>query len=259
MKSAHSALLLSLAIAAMPAVGEEVDHSRMDHSQVDHSATSEATEPARYVHGSDNGIHSYLLFDQLEVRDSDPERALGWNLKGWAGTDLNRIWLRSKGEVISGRAKSASVEVLYGHSVSAWWDLVAGLRHDFRPGKSQTFGAIGIQGLAPQRIDLSATAYVGQGDQVSARLTAEYELLLTNRLVLQPHAELDLHGKTDADRGVGSGISTVHAGLRLRYEVTRRFAPYIGVNWERAFGKTADLAPGGDSELQGVAGVRAWF
>jgi copper resistance protein B len=236
-----------------------VDHSRMDHSQVDHSPTSEAAAPARYVHGSDNVIHSYLLLDQLEVRDSNPERVLAWNLKGWAGTDLTRIWLRSKGEIVSGSAGSASVEVLYGHSVSTWWDLVAGLRHDFRPGKSRTFGAFGIQGLAPQRIDLSATAYVGQGGQVSARLTAEYELLLTIRLVLQPHVELDLHGKTDADRGVGSGISTVHAGLRLRYEVTRQFAPYTGVSWERAFGKTADLAPGGVSKLQGVAGVRAWF
>jgi copper resistance protein B len=143
--------------------------------------------------------------------------------------------------------------------VSTWWDVVAGLRHDLGPGESQSFAAVGLQGLAPHRVDLAATAYLGKDGQSAARLAASYELLLTNRLVLQPHAELDAYGKTDAARGIGSGISSLHAGLRLRYEFTRQFAPYIGVNWERTFGKTADLAPGGAGELRGVAGVRAWF
>lgn len=260
MKIAHAAFLLSLAVAAMPAAGEEVDHSLMDHSREEHSATGEQSgSGGGQGHGSDSSIHGYLLFDQLEIRNGDDERPLAWYIKGWMGTDLNRVWLRSDGEVVASQAESASVELLYGRSISAWWDVVLGLRHDFRPGESQSFGAIGLQGLAPQRVDLAATAYIGRDGQGALRLTAEYELLLTNRLMLQPHVELDVYGETDASRGIGSGISSVNAGLRLRYEITRQFAPYVGLNWERVFGKTADLASDGVSELRGVAGIRMWF
>lgn len=260
MKIGHAALLLSLAFTAMPAAGEEVDHSRMDHSREEHSATSE--HPASGTgqgHGSDNSIHGYLLLDQLEVRRGNQESQMAWDITGWMGTDLNRMWLRSDGDIVASRAKSASMEVLYGRSISAWWDLVMGLRQDFRPGESQSFAAIGLQGLAPQRVELAATAYIGRDGQGAVRLTAEYELLLTSRLMLQPHVELDVYGETDAGRGIGSGVSSVNAGLRLRYEVTRQFAPYIGLNWDRVFGRTADLTSGGVSELRGVAGIRMWF
>jgi copper resistance protein B len=140
--------------------------------------------------------------------------------------------------------------------------VLGGIRHDFKPGESQDFAAIGVQGVAPYKFEVAATAYIGQGGQTAARLEGEYELLFTNRLILQPLVEVNFYGQDDARRGIGSGLSTVEAGLRLRYEVTRRFAPYIGVVQERAYGSTASLrrALGEDpNETRVVAGARIWF
>lgn len=210
----------------------------------------------------DNGIYSYVLFNRLEAWDADAGTALGWEGQAWIGTDLNRVWLRSEGERAAGRTESADLEVLYGRSVAPWWDLVAGVRHDFQPGGSQDFAAIGVVGLAPYKFEVEATAYLGESGQTAARLELEYEMLLTNRLILQPLVEINAYGKDDPVRGIGSGLSTVEAGLRLRYEVTRRFAPYIGIVHERAFGRTADFRRAEDDDIDDtrfVAGVRIWF
>lgn len=210
----------------------------------------------------DNGIYSYVLFNRLEGWDADPGTALGWEGQAWIGTDLNRVWLRSEGERTAGHTESADLEVLYGRSVAPWWDLVAGVRHDFQPGGSQNFAAIGVVGLAPYKFEVEATAYLGESGQTAARLEVEYETLLTNRLILQPLVELNFYGKSDERRGIGSGLSTAEAGLRLRYEFTRQFAPYIGVVHERAFGRTADLRREGGEDVNDtrfVAGIRIWF
>jgi copper resistance protein B len=210
----------------------------------------------------DNPIETFTLFNRFEGWNADPGAGMHWEGKSWIGTDLNRLWLRSEGTEVDGRLEDADVEVLYGHSVSAWWDVLAGLRHDFKPGESQDFAAIGVQGVTPYKFDVAATAYVGQSGQTAARFEGEYELLLTNRLILQPLVEINVYGQGDARRGIGAGLSTAEAGLRLRYEITRRFAPYIGVIHERAYGSTADLRrdDGVDpNETRVVAGVRIWF
>ena len=210
----------------------------------------------------DNSIQSYTLFDRLETWNADKGTGFEWEGKTWIGTDLNRVWLRSEGERINGRTESADLEVLYGHSVAAWWDVVAGVRHDFKPGASQDFAAIGVMGMTPYKFEVMATGYIGQSGQTSARLEAEYETLLTNRLILQPLVEVNLFSKDDARRGIGSGLSTVEAGLRLRYELTRRFAPYIGMVRERAFAGTADFRRSAGEDIDDtrfVAGVRIWF
>jgi len=210
----------------------------------------------------DNSINSYTRFDRLEVSNANPGATLEWDGRSWIGTDLNRVWLRSEGERTNGVTQAADVELLYGRSVATWWDVVIGGRHDFKPGASQDFAAIGLIGTAPYKIEVQATGYIGQGGQTSARVEAEYETLLTNRLVLQPLVEANFFGKDDARRGIGSGLSTIEAGLRLRYEITRRFAPYIGVVREHAFGRTAELrrADGDDTgDTRFVAGLRVWF
>ena len=210
----------------------------------------------------DNPIESYTVFNRLETWDADSGNAFRWEGSSWIGTDLNRLWLRSEGERRSGRLEDAGLEVLYGHSVATWWDVLAGVRHDFKPGASQDFAAVGVMGLAPYKFEVAATAYIGQSGQTAARFEAEYETLLTNRLILQPMVEVNLYGQDDARRSIGSGLSTVEAGLRLRYEITRRFAPYIGVVQERAFGSTAAFrrADGEDiNDTRIVAGVRIWF
>jgi copper resistance protein B len=178
------------------------------------------------------------------------------------GTDMHKLWLRSEGERVRGHTESADVEVLYGHPVSRWWDVVAGVRHDIAPGADQDFAAIGVTGMAPYKFEIEATAYIGTSGQTTARVEAEYELLLTNRLILQPLVEAQWHGKDDRSRGIGSGLGKVEAGLRLRYEVTRKFAPYVGLVHERSFGGTADLRrdegePTEDTRV--IAGVRLWF
>ena len=210
----------------------------------------------------DNTIQSFTLLNRLETWSADRGTGLEWEGQGWVGTDLNRLWFRSEGERTDGRLDAADVEFLYGRAVARWWDLVAGVRHDFKPGRSQDFAAVGIVGLAPQKFEVDATAYVGSGGQTALRLEAEREVLLTNRLILQPLVELNAFGQDDRDRAIGSGVSTIEAGLRLRYEVTRRFAPYVGITLEKAFGQTADYRrdEGEDvTDTRFVAGIRIWF
>lgn len=260
-------------------VGQDMGTMPMDHStmpgmtmaptepvtpipQLTDADRAAAIPPAGGHAVHDNGIHSYTLFDRLETWNADAGTGLEWEGQTWIGTDLNRVWLRSEGERIDGRTENADLEVLYGRSVAAWWDVVAGVRHDFQPGGSQDFAAIGVMGLAPYKFEVEATAYIGQSGQTAARLEAGYETLLTNRLILQPLVEINLYGRDDARRGIGSGLSTVEAGLRLRYEFTRRFAPYIGIVRERAFDGTADLRRAENDDIDDtrfVAGVRIWF
>ena len=216
--------------------------------------------PGHMIH--DKSINSFFLVDRLEWQDAKNGNAFNWDFKGWIGGDIDRLWLRSEGEREKGRLKEAEVEALWGHSISPWWDLVGGLRQDFKPGSPQTWGAFGIQGLALYNFDAEATFYVGERGQTAARLKGEYDILMTNRLILQPTAEVNFYGKNDKDRGVGSGLSTTKLGVRLRYELRREFAPYVGVTWNRAYGSTADYARAHDesrNEIRVLAGVRIWF
>lgn len=221
-----------------------------------------AVKPAGDHAVHDDMLHAFFLLDRLEAWDADRGTGMSWEAQGWVGTDRNRLWLRSEGERVGGTTETADLEVLYGRPVSAWWDVVGGLRHEFGEGHTQTFAAIGVQGMAPYKFEVEATAYLGQSGQAAARLEVEYDTLLTNRLILQWQAEAEFYAKDDAERGIGSGLNTVEAGLRLRYEIRREFAPYVGVSRERVFGDAADsrTAHGEDiDDTRIVAGVRIWF
>jgi copper resistance protein B len=201
----------------------------------------------------DRRWHSYVLFDQLEWRHNDEENAVGWDARGWIGGDVNRLWFRSEAKRDRHQFREAEAEVFYGRAFSRWWDFVAGVRQDVRPGPGRTWAAVGVQGLAPYFFELQATAYVGASGRTQGRIEAEYEMLLTNRLVLRPSVEVLLAGKSDPARGIGRGLVTADAGLRLRYEIRREFAPYIGVEWNRRFGSAEASA------TQLTAGLRFWF
>lgn len=226
-------------------------------------ADRQAAVPVSAMHASgDNSIHTYSLVNRLEAWNADPGTGIAWEAEGWVGQDINRLWWRTDGELVDGETEAANLEALYGHSFSPWWDWVVGARQDFKPGDPKTFAAFGVQGLAPQWFDLKLTGYVGGDGQTAARFEAEYELLLTNRLILQPLLDTQFFGKSDADRGIGSGLSTAEAGLRLRYEIHRQFAPYLGIVHEHSFGKTADLrrqAGESVSDTRLVGGLRIWF
>ena len=254
-----------------------VDHAAMGHDTPARDEAAQPREPIPPITDADraaafpelaHGMHhapernSFVLFDRLEAVDLDHGSGEAWEAQAWIGSDLNRLWLRSEGEREDGRTEAADLEVLYGRSVSPWWDVVAGVKHDFKPGDSRDWAAFGVQGLAPYKFELSATAYVGESGATAATVEAEYEVLLTNRLILQPRVEIEAFGKDDPARGLGSGLSTMEAGLRLRYEFTRQFAPYVGVAWERAYGGTADhrrIEGEAVEDTRFVAGVRLWF
>ncbi|WP_210436366.1 copper resistance protein B [Pseudomonas syringae] len=210
----------------------------------------------------DSAINSYFLADKLEWQDANDGSALAWDLSGWIGGDIDRLLLRSEGERTNGKTEEAEIQALWGHSISTWWDVVAGARQDFKPGAPQTWAAFGLQGQAISDLDIEATAFIGEAGQTAARLEADYDLQLTSNVVLQPTAELNFYGKNDPQRGNGSGLSTSEFGLRLRYEITPQFAPYVGVSWDRSYGKTADYAREDDEDTQDarlVVGVRMWF
>lgn len=209
----------------------------------------------------DRRITTFVLFDRVEWQ-GQADGGVAFENTTWVGGDVNRVWLRPEGEFEDGRLESAAIDVLFGRSVSRWWDVVGGVRQDFRPGDPQTWAALGIQGLAPYWFEVEATGYVGEGGRTRANLEVEYDLLLTNRLMLQPLVEIEMYGKDDPSRGIGAGLSSIETGLRLRYEIRRELAPYVGLTWERKLFGTADIARGDGhdpSRLRMVAGVRTWF
>ncbi len=210
----------------------------------------------------DDPLLTMFQVDQLEKRDASGANPLVWEVQGWIGYDLNKLVLKSEGERASGTTESAELQLLYSRAITPYWDIQAGVRHDFFPKPTQTWAVIGVQGIAPYFFETDASLFIGESWQAGLRLEAEYELMLTQRWVLSPDVEFNLYGKNDVERGIGSGLANLEVGLRLRYEVRREFAPYIGINWERQLGKTADFArkDGEDvNDTQFVVGVRAWF
>ena len=210
----------------------------------------------------DSAVHYYVLFDQLEWQAADGIRAGNWDNRGWIGRDVNRFWFRTEGEAEDGDLAEAQAHALYGRAIHRWWDVVAGVRQDFRPGPARTWAAVGVQGLAPYWFEVEATAYIGESGRTHFRFETEYELLLTNRLILQPLVELEIYGKSDPERGIGAGLSSGEAGLRMRYEFRREVAPYIGVTWNRKFFGTGDFARAAGEDTGGArfaTGVRVWF
>jgi copper resistance protein B len=206
-------------------------------------------------------IYGYVLVDRLEWQSGRGGKGLTWDVKGWVGGDRHRFWFRTEGEGEADGVRAGHAHLLYGRAISPWWDLVAGIRQEVRPGPAQTWAAVGLQGLAPYRIGVEATGYVGAHGRTALRLEAEHSLLITNRLVLQPVVDIEAFGKADPERRVGRGLSSIEAGLRLRYEIRRELAPYVGVTWRRAFFGTRDLAeaagePSGHARL--TIGVRVW-
>ncbi len=202
-----------------------------------------------------------VLLDQLEWTRSDGRDVLSWETQAWYGGDYDKVWLKADGESIAGN-QEGRIELLWDRAFARWWNLQAGVRHDFSGGPSRTWAAFGVQGLAPYWFEVDAAAYVGEGGRTAARFSAEYELLLSQRLILQPQLELEVYGKGDPRNGLGAGLADTRLGLRLRYEIRRELAPYAGVVWSRLYGATADLAraAGHDADdLQFVIGLRAWF
>jgi copper resistance protein B len=216
--------------------------------------------PGHALHDSD--LHAYWLFDRLEYQKADEGTALAWDAEGWVGSDTNRLWLRSQGERTNGHTENAELQALYGHAVTPWWTLVGGVRQDFKPESPQTWAAFGVQGEPLSDLDFQATFYLGENRQSALRLEGNYDLSITSSLILQPRMEANFFSRNDPVRQQGAGLSTLEAGLRLRYEIIPEVAPYIGVNWTKNYGHTANyVREEGDDVEEGrlVVGVRMWY
>lgn len=210
----------------------------------------------------DRSINYFVLFDQFEWQTGGGPDAFSWDTKGWVGEDRNRFWFRTEGDRADGRTEQAQVHLLYGRAVARWWDVTAGVRIDTLPDTPRTALALGVQGLAPYWFEVEASAYIEPSGRTHVRVETEYDLLITNRLVLQPLVEFEVYGRADRERLIETGLSTGELGLRLRYEFRREFAPYIGVVWTRRFFGTADLARAAGEDVAGTrlaVGLRAWF
>jgi copper resistance protein B len=212
--------------------------------------------------GADDPLVYKVMIDKLEVRNTDGPNPLVLDADAWVGYDLNKFWFKTEVERVDGETEEAEVQFLYSRAVAPFWDFQVGWRRDIKPEPDRDFLALGFKGLAPYLFEVDAGLFIGESGQIGVRLDAEYEYMFTQRLILSPEIEVDFYSKDDEAVGIGSGLSDMELGLRLRYEIRREFAPYLGVNWTKQFGQTADFArdEGEDtSDVQFVAGIRAWF
>lgn len=216
----------------------------------------------------DDQVIGYVLFDQLEYRANDGPDTFTWEGQGWLGRDYNKLWIKTEGDQrLSGDdGGEAEGQLLYSRLITPFFHFQVGGRYDqlygAGPDRSRFFGVIGLQGLVPYQFDIEPALFISEDGDVSARLEAEYDLLFTQRLILQPRLEVEVAGQEVRKFGVGEGFNDVELGLRLRYEIRREFAPYIGVSWTRLLGNTADFARREGDEVDNLAfvvGVRIWF
>ena len=227
----------------------------------DPSAMAGAREQLRVEQGE---MRTYrVMIDQLEARIRDDEEGYLWDGQAWYGGDIDKLWIKTEGEGgFNEKLEEAEVQALWSHAITPWFDVQAGVRYDFRPDPERGHLVVGLQGLAPYYFEIDAAAFLSDEGDLTARFEAEYDQLITQRLILQPRLEFDLAAQDVREIGVGSGLSSAEAGLRLRYEFVPEFAPYIGVEYERKFGETADFArdEGEDAgEWSILLGVRTWF
>jgi copper resistance protein B len=210
----------------------------------------------------DREILAHAIFSQLEGRSNGSSTEFRWEGQGWVGTDYDKLWIKSEGTLSKGALDDGQQQFLYSRAVTTYFDLQGGLRSDIDSRPTRNWAAFGIQGLAPYFFDLELTGFVSGEGHLAAKLEASYDLLLTQRLILQPQIELNVYSKEDPARLVGAGFSDIDTGLRLRYEFSRKFAPYIGVVYQGKFGQTANFARrAGEStgDVRFAFGVRVWF
>ena len=244
--------------------GSAPDNARDPHAYSDGYTLTDgpyAQQGPRQLKLADEHAFLSVLGDRLEYSEDSGDTTFA--LLARYGTTYDSLVVKAEGDTKGSQLEESQTDLLWSHAISVFFDTQLGVRLDqYKEGSDRQWLAAGIQGLAPYWFELDATAYLGDDGRTALTFEAEYELLLTQKLVLQPRAELNLYGKDDPSNGLGSGLSDLSIGLRLRYEISRQFAPYVGVEWSDAYGGTADYrqAAGQDiNDTQLVAGLRFWF
>nr|WP_213806793.1 copper resistance protein B [Granulicella sp. dw_53] len=211
-----------------------------------------------------NQVFTHFLFNQLEGRTGGAGSELRWDGEGWIGTDMNRLWIKSEGVFEDGSASDGDHELFYDRPIPRlrYFDAQVGIREDLDSGPNRTWGAVGIEGLAPHFFQLESTFYFRDSGHVAGKVTGAYDLKTTQRLIVQPQLEMNFYGSPDRARGLGTGLTDLDTGLRLRYEFSRKLAPYIGFAYTNQFGSTAAYSrQAGESVANPrfIFGVRVWY
>lgn len=265
----------------MPADQAEASHSSLGTERPEHGSAAmqggspppDARDPAAYAEGygfgplpppemADVEYFNALLVDRLESLSTGSTTFMTYDFQYWWGKTFDRALVRAEGDIDDGTFQHARTELLWAHAADPNWDTHLGIRYDKGFGPDRGWLALGVQGMAPYWVYVEATAYVGEEGRTAFRLETEYDVLLTQKLVLQPRTEANFYGKKDPARALGHGLSDLSIGLRLRYEVWRELAPYIGIEWAGRFGDTADYlrnAGNRTDEIRAVAGVQFWY
>ena len=241
-----------------PEAFEGPQHAADEIYGADRMAEARATNHA--THG--DMLTGTLMAERLELRIADGQEAYLWDLQGWYGGDIDKFVVKSEGEGEFGETvEDAEVQALWGHAIGPFFDLQAGVRLDLEP-ETRGHLVLGVQGLAPYMWHVDGAVFLSDRGDFTARLEGEYDQKITQRLILQPRVELELAAQDIPEREIGAGLTKIETGLRLRYEIAREFAPYVGVGYEAKIGQTADMAKAAGEDPDGLAllfGIRAWF
>lgn len=256
-------------MAQEPPPESEVGDTPAPAPPADHAADAifgaEKMAPARAMLRRDAGtMTTYsVLFNLAEYRVQGGRDAYRWEGEGWIGGDINRFVVKTEGEAAVGQGVEAGeVRALYSRAIDPWFNLQAGVRHNFEPGPPRTYATIGFEGIAPYWFKVEGALFLSDKGDLLGRLEGYYDERITQRLILQPRAELNFAAQDVPANGIGSGLSEAELGLRLRYEIRREFAPYVGVSWEGKLGDSARFARAAGDGVRAtslVFGVRAWF
>jgi len=226
-------------LLSIPAYAQE--HHHAEHTVADQSSvpSSEKPEPeAVHAHGAQT-FHAFIL--ESEIGKGNEGTVGHWDLDGWIGGDYNKLWVKSEGKMTDGATEQLELWALYSRYIAEFWDFQAGVRHDTQP-ESTSYLVLGFGGLAPYFFETEAHLFLSDEGDVSVRLRQENEFLLTQRLILEPYFEANLFAQDVPEQDVGAGLADAELGLQTRYEITRKFAPYVDVHYERKFGETSSIA-----------------
>lgn len=246
-------------IGTMPAPAPPDDHA------ADAIFGAEQMSHARAMlrHESGGTLQYSVLFNLAEYRVQKGADAYRWDGEGWFGGDINRLVVKTEGEGIAGRGvESGEIQALYARAIGPYFNLQGGVRHDFEPGSTRTYATIGIEGIAPYWFKVEGALFLSDRGDLLARLEGTYDERITQRLILQPRVELNLAAQDVPANHIGAGLSEAELGLRLRYEIKRELAPYVGISWESRIGNSARLARATGERVQAtslVFGIRAGF
>lgn len=214
------------------------------------------TSHSLYANMQDNPLVYKVTLDEVEIQHGD-EDTFSWDTNAWIGYDRNKVYLYSEGEKPDNGSYESENQLVFSHAIAPYWDVQYGIGYDKAEDVHQTWGVVALQGLAPYFFETRGALLIGEDGNVGLRLDAEYEALFTQKLIATPSITTDFYTKDTPDMEIGKGLANITAGLRLRYEIVREFAPYIGIEWTKNFGNTDDFHPLNETYL--TAGFRIWF